>query len=102
MKSMASIYHRQRAYRMTPAGKQMEKQESENIVRRQYGIVMWVLHHQFGWGPQRIQRFLSECSNFAEEAAKDELWFDTVAAWAERCVGVSMWHKDWMEGGGGK
>ena len=79
MKSMAHIYHRQREYRMTPAGKQMEKKESENIVRRQYGIVMWVLHHQFGWGPQRIQRFLSECNSFVEEAAKDELWFDTVA-----------------------
>lgn len=97
MKSMASIYHRQMAYRKTAAGKRMSEKESSNIVRRQYAIIMKVLHDKYGFGPERLRRFLNDCNEFAIEAAKDELWFDIVSSWFEKYTGVNMYQDDWME-----
>lgn len=104
MKSMATIYHRQQAYRNTKAGQRMIKQESENIVRKNFAIVLRVLHDSYGFGPERLKRFVSDCNAFVAEAEKDDLWFDTVSAWIEKYTNMDLWADDWMEGknnGGG-
>lgn len=98
MKSMASVYHRQQAYRKTKAGQQMEKKEVDNIIRRNFAMVLKVLHDDFGFGAKRLCSFIESVSAFAEEAADDELWFDTVSHWFYQYTGVELWKDDWMEG----
>lgn len=97
MKSMAGIYHRQNTFRRTKAGERMAKKEAEQIVRRNYAIVLKVLHDNFGFGPQRLSEFIQKTTEFAEEAQKDELWFDVVSDWVEKYLGVDFFREDWME-----
>ena len=97
MKSMAGIYHRQVAYRKTPAGKRMAEKETANIVRRQYAIMLKTLHDDFGFGAERLKKFIHCCNKFANEASKDELWFDVVSDWFEKYTGINMFQNDWME-----
>lgn len=97
MKSMAGIYHRQNTFRRTRAGERMAKKEAEQIVRRNYAIVLKVLHDSFGFGPQRLSEFIQKTTEFAEEAQKDELWFDIVSDWVEKYLGVDFFKDDWME-----
>ena len=54
MKSMAHIYHRQQAYARTKAGQRMGRQEADNIIRKNYAMVLKVLHDDFGFGPERL------------------------------------------------
>lgn len=58
MKSMAHIYHRQQAYAHTKAGQRMGRQEADNIIRKNYAMVLKVLHDEFGFGPGRLLRFM--------------------------------------------
>lgn len=97
MKSMANLYHRQQTFRKTKAGEQMAKKEADQIVRRNYAIVLKVLHDNFGFGPQRLSEFIQKTTEFAEEAQKDELWFDIVSDWVEKYLGVDFFKEDWME-----
>lgn len=75
----------------------MAKNEAEQIVRRNYAIVLKVLHDNFGFGPQRLGEFIQKTIEFAEEAQNDELWFDVVSDWVEKYLGVDFFKEDWME-----
>ncbi len=97
MKSMTNLYHRQQTFRKTKAGERMAKKEAEQIVRRNYVIVLKVLHDSFGFGPRRLSEFIQKTTEFAEEAQKDELWFDVVSDWVEKYLGVDFFKEDWME-----
>lgn len=97
MKSMAHIYHRQQAYARTKAGQRMGKREADNIIRKNYAMVLKVLHDEFGFGPERLLRFMDAMDRFCEEANKDELWFDIVAAWLKDYIKVDFYKDDWME-----
>lgn len=97
MKSMAHIYHRQQAYVRTKAGQRMGRQEADNIIRKNYAMVLKVLHDDFGFGPERLLRFMGAMDRFCEEANKDELWFDIVAAWLKDYIKVDFYKDDWME-----
>ena len=76
----------------------MERKEADNIVRRNFAMMFKVLHDEYGFGAKRLCDLIGHINAFAEEAAKDELWFDQVAAWFERYTGVDLWKDDWMEG----
>lgn len=80
------------------AGQQMMKKEADNIIRRNFAMVFKVLHDNYGFGAKRLVELIQLLNDFAEEAAKDELWFDTVAAWFEEYTGMDLWKDDWMEG----
>ena len=97
MKSMAHIYHRQQAYAHTKAGQRMGRQEADNIIRKNYAMVLKVLHDEFGFGPERLLRFMDAMEKFAVEAGKDELWFDIVSAWLKDYIKVDFYKDDWME-----
>lgn len=97
MKSMAHIYHRQQAYAHTKAGQRMGRQEADNIIRKNYAMVLKVLHDEFGFGPERLLRFMGAMDRFCEEANKDELWFDIVSAWLKDYIKVDFYKDDWME-----
>lgn len=102
MKSMAHIYHRQQAYAHTKAGQRMWRQEADNIIRKNYAMVLKVLHDEFGFGPERLLRFMGAMEQFAIEAGKDELWFDIVSAWLKDYTKVDFYTDDWMEVQNGK
>lgn len=97
MKSMAHIYHRQQAYARTKAGQRMERKEADNIIRKNYAMVLKVLHDEFNFGPERLLRFMGAMEQFATEAGKDELWFDIVSAWLKDYIKVDFYKDDWME-----
>lgn len=97
MKSMAHIYHRQQAYAHTKAGQRMGRQEADNIIRKNYAMVLKVLHDEFGFGPERLLRFMDAMEQFAAEAGKEELWFDIVSAWLKDYIKVDFYKDDWME-----
>ena len=104
MKSMGNIYHRQQAYLRTKSGQQMMKKEADNIIRRNFAMVFKVLHDDYGFGAKRLVELIQLLNDFAEEAAKDELWFDTVAAWFEGYTGAETCGKmiGWRENKHGK
>ena len=75
-----------------------DEERSRYIIRRNFAMVFKVLHDDYGFGAKRLVELIQLLNDFAEEAAKDELWFDTVAAWFEGYTGVDLWKDDWMEG----
>lgn len=97
MKSRAELYHRQRAYRRTPEGRRMAEEETKLIVNRNMAITLGVLHREFGFGPDRMCRFLRAIKEFSDEQANNPTWYDELSHELEEYLGMPFFRADWME-----